>query len=195
MPDNLFTIILPFLTSIVSVIIAVLIARMKNKVELDKIKIQNDIELSKIFKELDHKYAKSLFDKRIEYYPILGETLSKYTETIRLGMQTIDNLHAFSENINAQIGKFWLFFTEDTLLLFAKLRFYLTILLESSKPELSSENWADIRKMIQYFETMLRAEIGIYSIKSAGTAEKTKEAYEFIQTRIDNLTGIKYNPS
>ena len=73
----------------ISVVASLLATKQRNKTELQKIKI-----------ELEQKYAKSLFDKRVEVYPQLYEILSSYGKTIQYDKNTIENLIEFRERID-----------------------------------------------------------------------------------------------
>ena len=65
MSANSLAFLIPVITIFISVITSVIIATMQNRAEINR-----------IYKELEHKYAKSLFDIRVETYPQLHNLLA-----------------------------------------------------------------------------------------------------------------------
>ena len=146
---------------------------MRNKTEFNKIKIG-----------LEQKYAKSLFDKRIEVYPELYNLLSSYAKLIGYNQQTIDNLIEFRDNIDKWNNKYSIFFTASTSTISARFRGYLRKLLsDGTKSRVTIEDWKAIGKILFHFEQLLRAEIGILDTKPVGEPKDIKNVYEFIEEK------------
>jgi hypothetical protein len=77
-------------TVAISVIASLIVTIIRNKTDFRKLKI-----------EFDQKYAKSLFDKRVEAYPELYEILSGYGKIIQYKQNTVKNLIEFRNKIDA----------------------------------------------------------------------------------------------
>ena len=95
-----YTIIVPLITVIISVIASVIVATMRNRAELNK-----------IYKELEQRYAKSIFDKRVEVYPSLYELTSSYQKTIQYKECNRDTLRNLRTKIDDWNSKNSIFFS------------------------------------------------------------------------------------
>ncbi len=60
------TLIVALISAVVSLIVSLLATTLQNKADLTRVQ-----------REQEHGYAKALFDKRVEYYPLLYNTNSK----------------------------------------------------------------------------------------------------------------------
>lgn len=170
MLEKVLTILIPVITVVLSVITSVIVTTLRNKAELAKIQI-----------ELEQKYAKSLFDKRIEIYPELYSFLSSYIKLIDYGKQTVENLIEFRDKVDKWNSQYSMFFTLSTSMISASFRRYLRQLLShDSDVGISVEDWKVIRKIMRSFEMSLRAEIGIFDIKPAGLAKEADNVKNLI---------------
>lgn len=174
MEETSIQIAIPIITLIVSVISSVVISTRRNKVEMHKVQV-----------EFEQKYAKSLFDKRIEYYRELYELLSNYGKTLLYKKQNVENLSKFRISLDEWNNKYSIFFTNATARISSKFRRYSNSLLSYSQDEsIKVDDWVTIRKILGFYEKSLRSEIGIYDTKPVGEFEAIDKVYEFIDKRV-----------
>jgi len=171
--EKLLPIVVPAATILISVITSVIVTTLRNKAELKK--IQTELEL---------KYSKSLFDKRMEVYPELSSILSSYSKIIQYDKHTIENLKEFSDQLDDWNNKNSLFFTSATVRISRRLRAYLNALLNHSKNGLTEEEWQGIAHVIYWFEKSLRADIGMYHAKPPGEVMDIEIVYKFIDDKL-----------
>lgn len=173
MSQNMVSLLIPVITVIISVLTSVFITAIRNKAELAKIQ-----------KETELRYSKSLFDKRIEIYPELYNSLSSYDKLIQYNKQSIESLREFRDKVDEWNSRNSLFFTEATTKISSRFRKYLRILLQRNQQNtISNEDWNDIQKIIVHFEHSLKAEIGIYDTKAVGLIKDIERIYKFIDDK------------
>lgn len=148
-------IMIPILTLVISVISSILITSLRNRTELKKIRT-----------DLEQKYAKSLFDKRIELYPELYGLLSSFSKTMQYDQLNIEKLIEFRESVDSWDSKYSIFFTQTTRKICGGFRSFIN---EKIRLKDISENFIEemFNKMV-IFERALRSELGIYVTKPAG---------------------------
>src|SRR5262245_9467614 len=146
MSDVIIASIISVVGVLLSVNVSLLVTRWQNRSEIDKLK-----------RELEHQYAKSLFEKRIDVYPELYNLFSSYAKMVRDGQANAKNLIDLREKNDNWNNRYSIFFTEATKKVSYKFRFYLQDLLRNGKnSEIREEDWDAIIKMILHFETCLR---------------------------------------
>lgn len=181
MSDQSIQIIIPIVTVIISVVTSVIVTALRNKAELNKIK-----------EESIQKFAKSLFDRRVEIYPELYNLFSAYGKTIRYKQQSIENLSKFKETFEQWDSKYSIFFTRPTRRLSAKFQVYLKVLLSTySNISIQDEEWNAMLEIIVAFENFLRAEIGVLDIRPAGEYKGIERVYSFIDERLEIREKLK----
>jgi len=163
-------IMIPILTLVISVISSILITSLRNRTELKKIRT-----------DLEQKYAKSLFNKRIEVYPELYALLSSFSKTMQYNQLNIEKLIDFRESVDNWDSKYSIFFTQTTRRICGEFRRFIN---EKIGQKDISENFMEemFSKMVT-FERVLRSELGIYATKPAGevkfmgTVKRFRELY------------------
>jgi hypothetical protein len=179
MPDSMIAPLISTIGVLISVIVSVMVARLQNKTELEKIK-----------KELEQQYARSLFEERVKSYPELHALLSGYAKIIQYKKGNIKNLTEFRNALDEWNNKYSIFFTESTARLSGKFRYYLTDLAsDGNGSKIEAEDLDATKKMIRAFEDSIRAEIGVIDTPPAGTLRELDKVFEFIDTRRASLGG------
>ena len=150
--------------------------------------MKNNAELIKIRIESERNFAKSLFEKRVEHYPILYQILSDYAKKIKYDRNDIDNLKEFREKIDEWNSKCSLFFSPQTGNFSARFRHFLGHLMHDNVPNsIIENNWEPILYMIGKFERFLKSEIGIIDIKPIGEIDEIKEIDNYMSKCEKNL--------
>lgn len=174
-------ILIPILTAIISVVSSVVVTTLQNKSQLQK-----------IYKEQEKAYEKSLFDKRIECYPELYCLLSDYTKKIQYKQQNCENLIKLRNEIDKWNSEKSIFFSPNTTRISARFREYLNALLDKRQSQEVSENdWIFIKRIIQIFESSLKADIGVFDLPTVGTTPLLSKAYQELDSEIKHLTGAE----
>ncbi len=182
MSKTLLVIIVPIISTIISVVFSIIATTLKNKAELRKVQI-----------EVEKNFAKSLFDKRVEYYPDLYNILSDYAKTIKYGRNNIDNLKEFREKMDDWNSKYSLFFSPQTADFSSRFRYYLAYLLADNIPaDIIEKNWEPVLYMIGKFEKFLKSEIGIINIKPIGEVDESEKVDKYI-TECENSLELELN--
>jgi len=171
-------ILIPIITVTISVVISVIIATMRNRAELAKIQT-----------ELEQRYAKSLFDKRIEVYPELHSLLNGYAKLIDQNKLTVKNLLEFKNKFDEWDKSFSLFFTPRTSILSSRFKAYLKILLQDhTATNIASDDWQFIRTILSQFVMALKDEIGVFDTKPVGELNNIEGVYRSVDKRIELLS-------
>jgi hypothetical protein len=150
--------------------------------------LRNRAELKKIHEELVKNYAKSLFDKRIEYYPELYSISSHYSKICEYGKCNVQNLIEFRDKIDDWNNKYSLFFSLATSRISYRFRNYLNLLLhDGSSSAITGSDWKAMKEIRNAFEMSLRADIGILDTKPAGELPSIPDVINRLDNRIQEL--------
>lgn len=164
------TIIISIVSGIITLLTSVVVAIFASRLELRKIQ-----------KELEQRYAQSLFDKRIELYPKLFTLLSSFNKFIEYHIQTKEQLLELQHNLDEWNNANAIFLTKTSDRIAYGYRFYLIDLFQRySGAPIPEEEWKNIRTINIVFEKSLKAEIGVYDTRPAGILEKDTEKVEKI---------------
>jgi hypothetical protein len=173
MSDAILASIISIVGVLISVNVSILVTRLQNKSELEKLK-----------REQEQQYAKSLFEKRIDVYPELYNLFSSLAKMIRDHQATVKNLIEFTAQNDSWNSRHSIFFTEATKKVSYKFRAYLHDLLRDGRnSNIKDEDWNAIIRMLIHFETCLRTEIGVTSTAAAGELAEMNKVYDFIDQR------------
>ena len=172
-----FQILIPLLTVFISIVASLIVTTMRNRVELKK-----------VYTQLEQNYAKSLFDKRVELYPLLYEII--HPTCIKLLTNNFNELEIdnFSEKILKAELTIGIFFTQPTRRIFAKLMRFIREI--KAKEKLIEEDYKLFLHLVVNFERSLRAEIGIYHTQPAGIVGSYNELKILAEER---SVGIDYD--
>jgi hypothetical protein len=146
---------------------------------------QARVELRKFARQLEEKYTTSLFNKRLEVYPLLFKALTDLNNTIEYSNQSRQSLIEFQGKYDSWISANGIYLTPATAHIIWGYHNYLVDLLgqhhDGSIPE---EKWIEIRNIQATIGKFLRAEIGVFDTKAAGVP---KLATSYVQNIIGNL--------
>lgn len=171
------SILLAIITGIVSVIASLIVTTLRNKSELQKIRI-----------ELEQSYAKSLFDRRVKVYPIIYRLLSSYGKIIEYNRQTVENLTEFRDNFDSWDSQYSIYLTPPITKLCWRFRKYLNQLLTHfSESHLPEEEWKIFRNLLIEFEKAIRAEIGIFLSKPIGDSREMERVHKILDEKIQAM--------
>jgi hypothetical protein len=113
-------IIVAIISAVVSLIVALLTTTLRNRADLLKVQ-----------KEQEHGFTKALFDRRVEYYPLLYQLLSGYGKDIRRCKQNLENLSTFKQKVDEWNNQHSIFFTKSTGRYNSRFRTYLDLIEQS----------------------------------------------------------------
>ena len=131
---------------------------------------QTNIEIQKLRTEILQNFNSKLFEKRLEVYPDLYNSLSDFITTIQYDSITNAALEKLLEEMHAW-RKYSILFSARTGLIGYELNSMLHEMTRKSDDELkvdfeSPESRKALRRKIQRFELALKNELGIYSFES-----------------------------
>ncbi|GEM_PF-6550971 len=132
-------------------------------------------EFQKMLKQLEQKYTTSLFEKRLELYPSLFTLLHNLNHEIEYKSQNKQHLSRqklveFQRYYDSWIATHAFLLTPASAELVWGYHHYLIDILEQeSENYLPEEKWVEIRNTQLTIGKFLRAELGIYDTKAAGT--------------------------
>ncbi len=133
---------------------------------------QSRVEFRKLARQVEEKYASSLFDKRLTVYPPLYSTLSRLTSAIETNTQTTEQVKQFQDQFENWLSSNAIFVTPTTATMVWGYRAYLLNLMETFEDEpIPEERWVEIRNLNVVIGKFLRAELGVFSTQPAGTPE------------------------
>ena len=142
-------------------------------------------EFRKLTRQLEQKYTTSLFDKRLEGYPILFKALNDLNNVIDYCSPTNQQLVEFQKQYDSWISSYAIFLTRSTAKIVWGYHHYLIDLLEQHHDTpLPAERWAEIRNVQIVIGKFLRAEIGVFDTIAAGSPELEKP---YVKAIIDKL--------
>ncbi len=176
------------LTIIVTVLASIYITGKLNRKKLEKIKF-----------EVEQKYSRSLFDKRVEIYPSLNAILCGYQKIITYKNNDEKNFSVFIEMLDKWNTKNSLFFSSATAHFSDMSRSYFRYLSkkldnqnESDSPgksetKLSEDDWKDVYQLLGDFEITLRADIRMFNDKAPGSPDDVKTIIDSLEKKLKNL--------
>ncbi len=136
---------------------------------------QSRAEIRKMTKQLEEKYTTSLFDKRLEAYPPLFKILSQLSNVIEHSTQSKDQLTDFQGQLDNWLSSYAILLTPSTAQILWSYHGYLIDLHEQYRDEpMPEEQWIEIRNVHVTIGKFLRAELGVFDTKPAGTPELEK---------------------
>ncbi len=142
-------------------------------------------EFRKMFRQLEQKYTTSLFDKRLEAYPLLFKILHDLNNEIEYNTQNKQQLVELQKEYDSWISSHAILLTPTTAKLVWGYHHYLIDILEQypddSMPE---EQWVEIRNIQATIGKFLRTELGVYDTEAAGAPELEKPYIKAITGRL-----------
>jgi hypothetical protein len=133
---------------------------------------QARVELRKFARQLEEKYTVSLFNKRLEVYPLLFKALTDLNNTIEYSNQSRRLLIEFQEKYDNWISSNGVFLTPATAHIIWGYHNYLVDFLEQHHDEtIPEEKWIEIRNIQATIGKFLRAEIGVFETRTPGVAK------------------------
>jgi hypothetical protein len=142
-------------------------------------------EFRKLARQLEQTYTTSLFDKRLEGYPVLFKILNDFNHVIEYNSPTKGQLVEFQKQYDSWIASQAIFLTPTTAKVVWGHHHYLIDLLEQY-PDLSfpKERWIEIRNIQVVIGKFLRAEIGVFNTTAAGNPELEKHYVKEIMDKL-----------
>ncbi|PSB30775.1 hypothetical protein [Stenomitos frigidus] len=142
-------------------------------------------EFRKLAGQLEQKYTTSLFEKRLEGYPILFKTLNDFNNVIEYDFPSKQQLVELQKQYDSWISSHAIFLTRTTAKVVWGYHHYLIDLLEQYHDiPLPNERWVEIRNVQIVIGKFLRAEIGVFDTTAAGIPELEKP---YVKAIIDKL--------
>ena len=142
-------------------------------------------EFRKLARQLEQKYTTSLFDRRLEAYPVLFKALNDFNNVIEYGSPSKQQLVEFQKQYDTWTSSHAILLTPTTAKVVWGYHHYLIVLLEQDHDILlPQECWIEIRNIQIMIGKFLRAEIGVYDTTAAGTPELEKP---YVKMIIDKL--------
>ena len=155
---------------------------------------QSRSEFRKMAQQLEEKYTTSLFNKRLEAYPLLFRIVSQLSNAIEQGNQSKQQLADFQGQFDDWLSSYAILLTRSTAEILWRYHGYLIDLLEQYRDEMMpEEEWIEIRNVHVTIGKFLRAELGVFDTKPAGTPEiekpHVKELLEKLGQRSKKVRG------
>ena len=142
-------------------------------------------EFRKLARQLEQNYTTSLFDKRLEAYPVLFKALNDFNNVIEYGSPNRQQFVEFQKQYDTWISTHGLLLTPTTAQVVWGYHNYLIDLLERYNDILiPQECWVEIRNIQIMIGKFLRAEIGVFDTVAAGVPELDKP---YVKAIIDKL--------
>ncbi|MGD1854456.1 MAG: hypothetical protein ACFB2W_09405 [Leptolyngbyaceae cyanobacterium] len=133
---------------------------------------QSRTEFRKLTRQLEQTYTTSLFDKRLNVYPILFQALHDLNHKIEYSSPNKQQLIEFRHQYDDWLSTYGILLTPATAQVVWGYHSYLIDLLEQyhDRP-LPLDCWIDIRNIQIVIGKCLRAEIGVFDTTAAGIPE------------------------
>jgi len=130
---------------------------------------QARVELRKYTRQLEEKYTTSLFNKRLEVYPLLFKAVADLNNSIEYGNQNRQLLIELQSKYDAWISANGIFLTPTTAhMLWGYHNYLVELLWQYHDDSIPEEKWVEIRNIQVTIGRFLRAEIGVFETKAAG---------------------------
>ncbi|MDB9528169.1 hypothetical protein PN498_19410 [Oscillatoria sp. CS-180] len=171
-PELLIAIVSGLLTLLASSLVAIYQAR---------------TEFQKMLKQLEQKYTTSLFEKRLEAYPLLYQLLHTLNHEIEYNVHNqgeIDrqNLIEFQHHYDHWIATSAFLLTPTTAeLVWGYHNYLIDILGQTSEQSLSEKQWIEVRNIQATIGKCLRAELGVYDTRAAGIFKSEPYVHAMIE--------------
>ncbi len=132
-------------------------------------------EFRKLTRQLEQKYTTSLFDKRLEVYPVLFKALNDFNNVIEYKSPSPQQLVELQQQYDTWISSHAIILTPTTAKVVWGYHNYLIDLLDQYHgSSIPPERWIEIRNIQIVIGKFLRAEIGVFDTTAAGTPELEK---------------------
>ncbi|MEM9808985.1 MAG: hypothetical protein AAF959_27335 [Cyanobacteria bacterium P01_D01_bin.56] len=132
-------------------------------------------EFHKLSKQLEQTYTTSLFDKRLEVYPLLFKALSQFNHSIEYRSPNKQQLIEFQHQYDDWTSTHAILLTPTTANAVWGYHNYLIDILEQYHDSpIPLEQWIEIRNIQTVISKFLRAEIGVFDTTAAGIPELEK---------------------
>lgn len=142
-------------------------------------------EFRKMVRQLEQKYTTSLFEKRLEAYPMLYQMLHHLNNEIEYNTQSKQQLIEFQKNYDNWIASHAILLTSTTgKLVWGYHHYLIDVLGQFPGQTLPEETWIEIRNIQATIGKFLRAELGVYDTQAAGTPELEKT---YVRAMIEKL--------
>ncbi|MEM7796232.1 MAG: hypothetical protein AAF579_17490 [Cyanobacteria bacterium P01_C01_bin.118] len=133
---------------------------------------QSRTEFRKLRKQLEQTYTTSLFDKRLDLYPVLFQALNHLNHKIEYGSPNREQLIEFQHQYDDWISSHAILLTPTTAKAVWGYHNYLIDVLEQYHDgPIPLEQWIEIRNIQTVIGKFLRAEIGVFDTTAAGMPE------------------------
>mgnify|MGYP001791436683 FL=1 len=143
-------------------------------------------ELKKLTRQLEQTYTTSLFDQRLNAYPILFKTLHDFNNIIEYGTPSKQHLIKFQTQYDTWTASHAILLTPKTAKIIWGYHYYLLELIEQHHDSLLAlEQWIEIRNTQVVISKFLRAEIGVFDTMAAGIPESNKPHVKAILDKLD----------
>ncbi|NEQ54663.1 MAG: hypothetical protein F6K11_31795 [Leptolyngbya sp. SIO3F4] len=148
---------------------------------------QSRTEFRKLRKQLEQTYTTSLFDRRLEVYPVLFKTLNRFNHRIEYDSPNKQQLAEFQHHYDEWVSIHAILLTPTTAKVVWGYHNYLIDVLEQYHDgAIPLEKWIEIRNIQSVIGKFLRAEIGVFDTTAAGIPELERPHVKAI---IDKLQG------
>ena len=142
-------------------------------------------EFQKMVEQLEQKYTTSLFEKRLEAYPLLYKILHALNNEIEYNTQNKQQLIRFQKDYDSWIASHAILLTPTIGKLVWGYHHYLIDILEQSPDEsFPEERWIEIRNIQTTLGKFLRSELGVYDTQAAGSPELEKPYVKEISNKL-----------
>jgi hypothetical protein len=123
-------------------------------------------------RQLEEKYTTSLFDKRLEVYPSLSKALNELSNAIEHNTQSKQHLVEFQSQFEKWISSNAIFLTPTTARIVWGYYHYLIDLIDQHRDKpIHEDQWVEMRNIQLTIGKFLRAELGVFDTKPAGTSD------------------------
>jgi hypothetical protein len=147
---------------------------------------QARVELRKFARQLEEKYTTSLFNKRLEAYPLLFKALTDLNNTIEYNNQNRQLLIEFQGKYDSWISSNGILLTPTTAhIIYGYHNYLIDLLGQHHDDSLPEEKWIEIRNIQTTIGKFLRAEIGVFETKAAGVPKLETRYVQNIIGKLD----------
>ena len=142
-----------------------------------------------MLKQIEQKYTTSLFEKRLQVYPVLYKLLNEANCTIEYNSQNLGSMDRkvladLRQEYDSWISAYAFLLTSSTGELVWGYHSYLIDILEQfSGDRLPEEVWIEVRNFQNTIGKSLRAELGVYEMKAAGALMQAP----YVQSQLERL--------
>ena len=146
---------------------------------------QSRTEFRKLRKQLEQTYTTSLFDRRLEVYPVLFKALHHFNHKIEYSSPNKQQLIEFQHQYDEWISIHAILLTSSTASVVWGYHNYLIDVLEQYHDvPIPLEQWIEIRNIQIFIGKCLRAEIGVFDTTAAGIPELERPYVKAIMDKL-----------